>query len=186
MRNILTAFLFILFAVQLFVPAQMIYQQEDTLVTGTAYKFKTRPIDPTDPFRGKYITLNYELNSFQTNEDWNDYTGNVFVYLTTDTEGFASVETVSKTLLDNENDYVIAESNYNYTKTVNFNLPFNRFYMNENKAYAAEVSVQNAQRDSIKTCYGLVYVKDGTAVLDNVFIDDMPIQQFVTEFQNEN
>ncbi len=182
-KTIITGLLFLLFTIQLFVPAQMIYDQEATIKTGTAYKFKTRPIDPSDPFRGKYIVLNYELNSFKTEEDWSAYKGDVFVYLTTDTEGFATAKAVSKEFLETGDDYIIATSNYNHDKTVNFDLPFDRFYMNENKAYDAEVSVQNVQRDTTKTCYGLVYVKDGTAVLENVFIDDIPIQQFVEEYQ---
>lgn len=176
----------LLFLIQLFVPAQMIYEQEDTLKSGTGYKFKTQPIDPNDPFRGKYIVLNYEMDSFETEEDWSMYKGNVYVYLETDTEGYATVKTVSKSPLAITEDYVIAESNYNYGKKVNFDLPFNRFYMNENKAYDAEVSVRQAQRDTSKTCYGLVYVKNGTAVLKNVFIDNVPIQQYVEEYQMES
>ncbi len=176
--------LFLLFAVQLFVPAQVIYQQENALDMGSAYKFKTRPIDPSDPFRGKYIVLNYEMDSFETNdESWNDYKGTVFVYLKTDVEGFAAVKTVSKTQLDTPDDYFLTKSNYNYNGKVKFDVPFNRFYMNEYKAYDAEISVRKAQVDTTKTCYGLVYVKDGTAVLDNVFIDDTPIQEFVEEYQ---
>lgn len=175
-----------MFAVQLFVPAQMIYQQEDTLDTGKAYKFKTRPIDPTDPFRGKYITLSYEINSFQTEDKiWADYYGNVFVYLKTDTDGFAEIKTISQTQLDTSDDYVIVKSKYNHGKTVNFNLPFDRFYMNENKAYDAEISVREAQIDTTKICYGLVFVKEGTAVLENVFIDDTPIQEFVEKYQKD-
>ena len=178
--------LFLLFAVQLFVPAQMVYQQEDALDTGTAYKFKTQPIDPSDPFRGKFIVLNYEMDSFETNDQsWNDYQGNVFVYLKTDAEGFAEVKTVSKNKLDTPDDYFTAESNYNFNGKVNFDLPFNRFYMNENKAYDAEVSAREAQADTTRTCYGLVYIKNGAAVLDNVFIDDTPIQEFVEEYQEK-
>jgi len=183
-KSINITLLFLLFCVQLFIPAQMIYQQKDTLDTGTAYKFKTQPIDPSDPFRGKYIVLNYEMDSFETKEDsWNRYNGTVFVYLKTDDKGFAAVKTVSKTLLDTSDDYVIAESTYNFGKTINFNLPFDRFYMNENKAYDAEVSVRKAQIDTTKTCYGLVFVKEGKAVLENVFIDETPIKQFVEEYQ---
>lgn len=186
-KPIYITLLFLLFAVQLFVPAQMIYQQEDALDTGMAYKFKTQPIDPTDPFRGKFIVLNYDMDSFQTEEDdWSDYSGNVFVYLKTDIEGFAAVKTVSKTLLDTSDDYVLAESKYNNNNNiVNFDLPFNRFYMNENKAYEAEVSVRKAQIDTTKICYGLVFVKGGTAVLENVFIDETPIQEFVEEYQKD-
>lgn len=176
--------LILLFLVQLLVPAQMIFQQEDALDSGTSYKFKTQPIDPSDPFRGKYIVLNYEMDSFETQEEgWNEYSGNIFVYLNTDTEGFATVKNVSKTLLDSSDDYIIAESNYNYNGKINIDLPFNRFYMNENKAYDAEISVREAQIDTTKICYGLVFVKEGTAVLENVFIDDTPIQEFVEEYQ---
>lgn len=185
-KSIYISLLFLLFAAQIFVPAQMVYQQEDALDTGTAYKFKTQPIDPSDPFRGKYIVLNYEMDSFETTEEgWSDYRGNVFVYLKTDLEGFATVKTVSKTLLDTSDDYFTAESTYNYNGEVNFDIPFNRFYMNENKAYDAEVSVRKAQRDTTSICYGLVYVKDGAAVLDNVFIDDKSIQEFVEEYRQD-
>jgi uncharacterized membrane-anchored protein len=167
---------------QLFVPAQMIYQQEETIGTGKPYKFKTQPIDPTDPFRGKFITLNYEIESFQTTEDW-PYGEDIFIYLKTDKDGFAAVKTVSKTLIAIDEDYVMAKSYSAYNGNLNFEFPFDRFYMNENKAYDAEVSVRNAQRDSTSICYALVFVKDGTAVLNNIFIDDTPIQQFVEEYQ---
>jgi uncharacterized membrane-anchored protein len=174
-----------LFAVQLFVPAQMVYQQEDALDTGTPYKFKTQPLDPSDPFRGKFIVLNYEIDSFETEENWDLYNGPIYVYLKTDTEGFAAVKTVRKTKINTSDDYIIVESKHNYGKTINFDLPFNRFYMNENKAYDAEISVRKAQIDTTKICYGLVFVKDGAAVLENVFIDDLPIQEFVKEYQQK-
>ena len=185
-KTIATFLLFGLFVLQLLVPAQMIYQQEDTLKVGTPYKFKTQPIDPSDPFRGKYITLDYALNSFETNEDgWDDYHGMAYVYLKKDTLGFAEVKTVSKIPLPIDYDYVVAESNYNYNCTIYFDLPFDRFYMNENKAYDAEISVRKAQQDTSKTCYGLVYVKDGVGVLDEVYIDAIPIKEYVEEFQKE-
>lgn len=184
-KTIYITLLILLFAVQLFVPAQMIFHQEDVIDSGTAYKFKTQPIDPSDPFRGKYITLNYAANSFQTTEKVWDYMESVFVYLKTDNEGFAAVKTVSKTQLDSGDDYVIADVMSSYNGNLNLRYPFNRFYMNENKAYDAEVSVRKTQRDSSQTCYALVFVKDGTAVLNDVFIDDTPIQQFVEEYQQE-
>lgn len=182
-KQVYISILFLLFAAQIFVPSQMIYQQEDAIHTGTAYKFKTEPFDPSDPFRGKYITLNYETDSFQTDEENWPYRADIYVYLKTDKEGFAAVKTVSKTLLDAEDDYVLAKSYSAYGGNLNFEFPFNRFYMNEDKAYDAEVSVRKAQRDTTQTCYALVYVKNGTAVLNNVFINEIPIKQFVDEYQ---
>ncbi|MFE3848617.1 GDYXXLXY domain-containing protein [Flavobacterium sp. LB3P45] len=41
----------------MFVPLQMIFNQENIINTGTKFKFQTVPLDPHDAFRGKYITL---------------------------------------------------------------------------------------------------------------------------------
>ncbi len=51
----------VLFAVmclaQWIVPGKMVYDSENTIAEGTLYKFKTAPVDPSDPLRGKYVTL---------------------------------------------------------------------------------------------------------------------------------
>jgi len=52
--------------------------------------------------------------------------------------------------------------------------------MEESKAKPAEDAFRKAQRDSLpNNTYALVYVKDGKAVLDNVFINDVPIAKYV-------
>jgi len=180
-KYIFLAFIVLVIA-QLAIPAQMIFNKEAVLNNGTAYKFVTRPVDPNDPFRGRYITLNYAINSFETSEsDWYNKQ-DVFVYIEEDKNGFASVTQVSKNKLDISQDYVIAKTNwYNENSGVlNFNLQFDRFYMEEGKAPEAEVTFNNAQRDSLlDNTYALVYVKDGDTVLNNVFINDIPIADLV-------
>ena len=61
-KNIIIILFLLVALAQLFVPAQMIYNQEDILDTGKLVKFQCEPIDPNDPFRGKYITLNFKEN----------------------------------------------------------------------------------------------------------------------------
>ena len=188
-----TIHLFIIFIVvalaQIFIPVQMIQNQELIIDTGVAYKFKTRPVDPTDPFRGKYINLNYEVNTFKTTDSLWGYEQEVYVYLETDSLGFAKVHQVSKLPLDLDKDYVIAQSGW-YNKReqqLHFRLPFNRYYMEETKAYDAEVAVRDRQRDSIQNLtYALVYVKDGEAVLNDVIIDDIPIKDYVEKEEGLN
>ena len=53
---------------QLLIPIQMITSRERILDKGTLYKFRTRPVDPYDAFRGKYVALSidYELTSKET------------------------------------------------------------------------------------------------------------------------
>lgn len=183
-----TLYIFIIFIIvalaQLFIPAKMILDQEDILKTGTVYKFKTRPVDPNDPFRGKYIALNYDINSAESKDSLWSIKGEIYVYLNKDNLGFAELYKVSKERLDIENDYVIADVSWydKNTQKVNFNLPFNRFYMEESKAKPAEDAYRNAQRDSIpNTIYGIVYIKDGNAVLNDVIVNDVSIAKYVEE-----
>ncbi len=183
-----TLHIFIIFIIvviaQLFIPTKMILDQEDILETGTVYKFRTQPVDPSDPFRGKYITLRYDIDSVESNDTLWTRNEDVYVYIKKDNLGFAELYKVSKELLDIENDYVIAKVNwYNKkTKKVSFNLLFDRFYMEESKAKPAEDAYRKAQRDSLpKNIYGLVYIKDGDAVLKDVIVNDVSIAKYVEE-----
>lgn len=182
-----TKYIFILFIlvafVQLAIPAQMIFNQEAVLQKGIVYKFKTRPIDPSDPFKGKYITLNFDINNFKTKDTLWERNQDVFVYLATDSLGYAKIDTVSKeVLLNNSKDYVKAKANWysKYSKSVTIRFPFNKYYMKETKAYNAELAVIERQRDSLpNNTHALVYVNKGEAVLDDVIIDDMSIKDYV-------
>lgn len=189
-----TIHIFILFVIvaflQIFIPAKMILGQEDILETGTVFKFKTQPVDPNDPFRGKYITLRYEINSAQTNADSWDIDDKAYLYLKTDSLGFAEVDTISKQKLMDKEDFIKLRinrfDNYDWTKkysnTVHFNLPFNRFYMEETKAKPAEEAYRQVHSDSPgNNIYGLVCVKDGEAVLKDVIINGMSISKYVEE-----
>lgn len=82
---------------QIFVPTKMIFDQEHVISTGNVYKFKIRPIDPSDPFKGKYIHLNHDINSVPTNDaTWFNYEP-IFISLTTDSLGYAAmVEKVAR------------------------------------------------------------------------------------------
>lgn len=182
-----TKYIFILFIilaiVQLSIPAQMISHRESILNEGEAFKFKTQPIDPSDPFKGKYIVLNYDLDKFESNEDDWARTARVYVSIATDSLGFAKVTAIHKEA-PQTGVYVEAQVNwYNANnKELHFRLPFNEFYMEESKAYDAEVAHRNAQRDSMpNNTYALVYIKDGEAVLDNVFINEISIADFVEQ-----
>ena len=180
-----TKYIFIIFiilaVVQISIPAQMIFSRESILKSGTAYKFKTQPIDPSDPFKGKYIFLNYDLDSAEAkDENWQRHQ-DVYVSIANDSLGFVKAVAVHKEI-PLQGDFVQAKVRWFSASNgvLEFSFPFNEFYMEESKAYDAEVAHREAQRDSIpNNTYALVYVKDGEAVLDNVFINDIPIAKVV-------
>ncbi len=182
-RFVLIAFVLVALA-QLYVPAKMIFDREKILREGKEYKFKTAPVDPTDFFRGKYITMSYEENSFKVpaTETW-DSDENIYVQLTTDKDGFAKILSVSKVYPHHDADYVkakvnIVEYNSNDLTKIVFEYPFDRFYMEEFKAGDAEEAYRESLRDSAKSTYALVSIKDGEAVLKDVMIDGISIKEY--------
>lgn len=58
-------------------------------------------------------------------------------------------------------------------------MPFNRYYLEEIKAQAAENAYRDAQQDSRDSTYALVAIKNGSAVLADVIIDGMPILEYL-------
>ena len=105
-----TSYLVMLFIVvagiQIFVPTKMILDREHVLNTGKAYKFKTQPIDPNDPFRGKYIVLNYDEDHFNTHNDSWKRNETIYLIIGEDSLGFADVKAVSKLKPESDMDYI--------------------------------------------------------------------------------
>jgi len=184
--------LIILFAVmvlaQLAVPFKMIFDREKVLSEGKTFKFKTAPIDPSDPFRGKYVTLNFAENNFEVSDGTKWHNGqSVYVLLATDADGFAKIVDVVRELPAESDDCVKAKLNYvatkkDSTKTIqelNLEYPFERFYMEESKAPLAESMYWEVSRDTTKVTYASVNIQNGQAVLKDVFIGDVSIRELV-------
>ena len=175
----LTAFL-ILALIQWAVPGKIIWEKNEVLEKGKAYKFKTEPVDPTHPFKGKYITLNFSESSFtdtiNRNLVGND---NIYLILSTDHRGFASIKDLSLREPKGNNGYIKATVYYASKEkdsiTVHFRYPFDEFYMEEYKAPKAENIYRESTRDSLNTTYALVKIRNGDGVIENVFINDTPI-----------
>ncbi|WP_111707260.1 GDYXXLXY domain-containing protein [Lutibacter citreus] len=185
-KLLFTLFIAVVIA-QLFVPFKMILSKEDTLKTGTPYKFITAPIDPTDPFRGKFIVLSFIENEFNI-EDEKEWKRNeiIFVLLQNNKDGFATIKSIVKEKpAETSNDFIEAKVDRVYAteknKRILIQYPFERYYMEEFKAKDAENTYRESQRDNMNKTYALVYVKNGEAVLKDVLINGKPIKQIVEE-----
>ena len=181
-RIVLPVFILIVLA-QLYVPVKMILDREAILNKGTAYKFKTEPIDPNDPFRGKYISLRYEEDRIQVQNEADWLSGEmIYVLLTTDSEGYAKIQSVAKEPPTDEQDYLKTKVSYvssNGSNQLTIDYPFNRYYMEESKAYDAELTYRESQLDSNQIAYALVNIKGGEAVLADVLINGVSIREIV-------
>lgn len=175
----ISAFL-ILAIIQWMIPARIILAKDRVVLRGEPFKFRTEPVDPYNPFKGKYITLNFSENSF-TDTVQRKFVGNdeVYVILARDSKGFATVKNLSDSEPANTNSYVKARVSYVTTVrdsiTVHFSYPFSEFYMDEYKAPKAENIYLESARDSSNITYALVKILNGDAVIENVFINNIPI-----------
>ncbi|MFO7259463.1 MAG: GDYXXLXY domain-containing protein, partial [Bacteroidota bacterium] len=140
-------------------------------------------IDPTDPFRGKYITLSYDENSIEISDAENWVSGeSIYVALGTDKEGIARIESVSRARPTDGADFIEAQVWYvseSDPRRLMIDYPFDRYYMEESKAQEAEDTHRRAQRDTTRITYALVSVKNGDAVVKDILIDGISISEIV-------
>lgn len=188
MRLLLPVLFVLMCLAQWFVPGKMIFDSEFTTNNGAFYKFKTRPIDPTDPFRGKYVTLSFQENAIlvDSTSHW-DFGDVIFVEFITDEDGFAKPTAVSREAPPSEN-YLKTRVNYVYphdqgTK-VFYDIPFSRLYMEESKASEAERVYWESLSDTTQVTYALVSIGKGNAVLQNVYINDRTLVDIVREINS--
>lgn len=180
MKTTYLVLLFIAIAgLQLYVPAKMILDQEQVLENGKAYKFKTQPIDPNDPFRGKYITLSYDIEGSYPVQDKSRFGKKLYVLLKEDENGFASVEDILPEKPE-KGDYIkVEKSRYSYNEEeIDIEILQDRFYMEETKAPEAEQVYGEVTREG-KEAYAVIYVLDGDAVLHDVIIEGKSIADYV-------
>ena len=181
MKKILIAAFILLVLVQWFVPGKMIWDKEQVLRKGKIFRFETEPVDPADPFRGRYITLNFKMDTFKVGfTPVRGIDGPIYVLLENDAQGFARIQDVYLKKPVNQNNYVLANC-YVTTETdgllIHITYPFEEFYLQENKAPKAETDFRESMRDSTKKTYALVKVYNGDAVIENVYINDKPLVQ---------
>ena len=179
-KIVLPAFVLMVIA-QLYIPAKIVMDSQNVLADGNEFMFKTAPIDPSDPFRGKYIVLSFEENALQVAnaENWNQGDP-IFVSLTTNENGFAKISSITKEEPSDTEDYVKATIQFivpDSQSIVSVQYPFDRFYMEESKAYNAELAYNESVRDTNQITYALVSVKNGNAVVKDVLINGVPVRE---------
>ncbi|HYG19097.1 MAG TPA: GDYXXLXY domain-containing protein [Ohtaekwangia sp.] len=171
---------------QWYIPGKMISDQEKILSEGTTFRFKTAPIDPADPFRGKYITLSFEEDHVEVvnPSEWQQ-AQDVFVTLR-DSAGFAKIDRVS--MYEPEGDNFLRAKIRTVTSyepyTLWLSYPFERFYLEESKASEAERLYWSTQSDSTQQVYAVVNILKGEAALKDVMINDRRIADVVKEIND--
>ena len=177
---------FILLAIlQIAVSASRIRKWEDVLRTGTQLRLRTEPVDPYDAFRGRYVALDFEeeIVSAKLGPDlkWGD---EVYALLREDEEGFARIEKLVKvrpaggSYLRVKVSYIGIDSSGDDEK-IHLLFPFQRFYLEEEIAPAAEKAYRTSNSEDERDAYVTIRIKNGYGVLEGLFIEGKPIVEFL-------
>lgn len=169
---------FAVFAVViLLIPLYIILNSEDVLENGHRHKIQLRGYDPFDPFRGKYLRLNFD-NSIPCDSTLKEGE-NAYVTLEKDSLGFSHFAYAHK-LKPKHDDYLKAEilNMYNGEASIKiYNLT--KYFINEDKAEKAEKIIQKFTTNRPEELYVAIRVLDGEARLEDIFIEDTPFLKYL-------
>ncbi|MGE4283601.1 MAG: GDYXXLXY domain-containing protein [Clostridia bacterium] len=185
MKKRILIFTFLLIAIiQISVPVYMIAKHETALRNGRQFKFRTAPVDPYDAFRGRYVSIRIENDSISVPEDTEFFRNQkVYVFIEEDSEGFAEMTGISSQP-PKTGDYLATKVGYidaqqNDDRKVYVRIPFDRYYMEEEAAPAAE----KAYSDNPGDAYLTVRILSGFAVAEQLYISGQPIEEYLKKEQ---
>src|SRR5262249_18956603 len=166
---------------QLAVPAAMVWQREKTLNHGRVWKFRTAPVDPVDVIRGRYIALRFAAEEFTAPSKFEAGDNSVYAVLKEGTDGFAEIDHLTTEAVRTD-DVVPVDSVWWYNGKQQVRFQFNKLWVAEANAAAAERAyVENNRRDK-QNAYVTVRVRHGDAALDQLFIDNEPLSEYLRSY----
>lgn len=167
------------------VPAKMMLERELTLRFGEAFRFETAPVDPYDPFRGRYVALAFSVANVSAEVVDKDLpSGETFATIETDDRGYARIASLHRNPPP-EGNYLAVDAFRMHNGTYRVSLPFDRYYMNElaapeaERQYAAETRRREAEGEEGKGDYALVRVREGMGVIEGLYLNGGPIEEAV-------
>jgi uncharacterized membrane-anchored protein len=156
------------------VPASLIWKREQTLRHGSVWKLRTAPVDPVDAFRGRYVALQFEVEGQTISPPPNaSYHQTVFVTLRQNPEGFAEIDQVNLSRPAGD-DFIEAQL---MGKTIS--LPFDKYWVTERDAPAAEAAYRAQSRRGKQNAFTTVRVFRGDAALDQLYLDGVPLGEYL-------
>lgn len=175
-RRLVIVALVALALIQLAAPLRMIAKREDTLRTGELFRFRAAPIDPYDAFRGRYVALRMAANPVAVDDAGGYASGErVFVLLATDEEGFARPIGVERRRPPDAAYVEARVASPRGDGELWLDYPFDRYYMNEKLAPAAERAYQRRSGGVAGDAWVTVRIKRGFAVLEELYVGGAPI-----------
>ena len=170
--------IFVLVALaQLSVPAMLAWGRIQTLAHGRVWKFKTAPVDPEDAVRGRYIQLRLMAEDF-TQPEKLVAIDRVYAVLKETPDGFAEIDHISTAPISGDN-VIQVDPGGTWGDRQHIVIPFSRFWVTEKSAPEAEKAYRENSRRGKENAYVTVRVRNGDAALEQLYIDNQPLADYL-------
>ena len=184
-RSLRLALFVVVALVQLAVAGGAIVKSEIALRTGEAYRFRIQPVDPVDAFRGRYVAIRFAVDRAPAPDDLEVKTGKrVFLPIEIDDDGYAifgqasAEKPMSGPYLRLRAGGIYPDEEGN--RFVWVTMPFRRYYMDEDLASDAGRAVWSGRRGQREASVG-VRIRNGVGVIEELYVDDVPIHEWLAE-----
>ena len=130
----------VLIIAQLAVPFGMIRSRETVLRDGELFRFKTQPIDPADPFQGRYVRLGFSNRAIPLEPDPDreiTRATTLYALIENDADGFAYFSEARLSEPETADFLKTRPAPFSRfrqpgeIRAVTIDIPFDRFYMDE-------------------------------------------------------
>jgi uncharacterized membrane-anchored protein len=177
MKNIRLAIFILVALAQLSVPALMAWTRVQTLTYGRVWKFKTAPIDPEDAVRGRYVILRLDAEDFTQSEQLKSI-DSIYAILKEGPDGFAQVDHLSPSPVPADSAMKVEAGGW-WQERQHIVFPFRYFWLTEKSAPQAEKAYQENSRRGQQNAYVTVRIRNGDAALEQLYIDNKPLVEYL-------
>ena len=171
--------IFILIALaQLSVPAMMAWGRVQTLTHGRVWKFKTAPIDPEDAVRGRYVFLRFDAEDKYRQPEQIKSTDSIYAILKEDADGFATVDHLSSSAEPGDSAIKVEPGGF-WDQQQRIVFPVHHFWMTEKNAPAAEKAYRDNSKRGQQNAFVTVRIRNGDSALEQLYIDNKPLADYL-------
>ncbi len=161
-------------ALQFAVPLESIVRQEFVREQGTDWRLRLLPVDPADPFRGRYLALRFAIEDRSYALPAPGGPEPLYARLGRDAGGFGVIDGFTG---DRTEPGVLRVERVRGAAD-RIRLPWNRYYVNERRAPAIEDEVRRAMQTGGRDppVYATLRVAGGDAVITGLWIGDRELK----------
>lgn len=153
-------------------PVSIIVDKNRVVASGNHFCFKVRPVDPSHPFTGRYLSLKFDQDHLPIKPELKYSPGmNLYLEIDTDENDFAVVKDISAVPFTHTSDYIQVTLSHWDADNIYIQYPFEQFYMEENKAKTADLRLSVLLQEPDSKICAMIKILNGASVLEDVFID---------------